>query len=89
VEADIIINGHNHRCGHFSIPMVDPNSDYNLRRKHYVFSGGFISYKGSYADAMQLPPLPEGFLYLTIDKNLRVESNLFYIDERRPDLMEL
>ena len=89
IEANIIINGHNHRCGHFSIPVVDPSSPIGLKRKHYVFSGGFVSYKNSYADAMQLPPLPEAFCYLTIDKNLRVESNIFYIDERCPDLLKV
>lgn len=89
IEADILINGHNHRCGHFSLPLVDPSNPIGLKRKHYVFSGGFVSYQGSYADAMQLPPLPEAFCYLTIDKNLRVESNIFYIDERCPELLKV
>jgi hypothetical protein len=89
IDADIIMQGHNHRCNHFSIPHSDPNSKTGIRRKHYCFMGGFVSYKNSYADAMQMSYLPEAYCYLTIDKNLRVEHNLFYIDERRPDLMKI
>jgi UDP-2,3-diacylglucosamine pyrophosphatase LpxH len=85
IQANIIINGHNHRCGHFSIPNRTING---LERKHYVFSGAFLGY-GGYADSMQLPLLPEAFLYLGINKERRVFSNVFYIDERRSDLLKL
>lgn len=84
VDCDIVMHGHNHRCGHFSIPKTTSEG---LKRKHYVFSGAFLSY-GGYADTMQLPRLPEAFIYLGINKELRVYPNIFYIDERQPQMMK-
>ena len=60
----------------------------DILRKHYVFSGSFLRYKG-YASDMLLPPLPESFIQLSINKDLRVRSNRFNIDECRHDLMEI
>lgn len=85
IMADIVIHGHNHRCGHFSIPTRTMNG---LRRKHYVFSGAFLGY-GGYADSMQLPVLPESFIYLGVNREHRVTPNVFYIDERQPELMSV
>jgi UDP-2,3-diacylglucosamine pyrophosphatase LpxH len=84
INADIIMHGHNHRAGYFSIPTRTSNG---LRRKHYMFTGAFLGY-GGYADAMQLPILPEAFCQLRVNKDVNIRSELFYIDERRPDLME-
>lgn len=84
IDADIVIHGHNHRVGHFSIPKRTPNG---LRRKHYCFSGAFLGY-GGYADSMQLPILPEAFCQLRVNKDCIIRSELFYIDERCPSLMD-
>jgi UDP-2,3-diacylglucosamine pyrophosphatase LpxH len=83
IQADIFINGHNHRAGCFSIPIRSGNG---LKRRHYMFSGAFLSY-GGYADTMQLPILPEAFGHLTVDKDCRVNPTLFYIDQRYPEAM--
>jgi UDP-2,3-diacylglucosamine pyrophosphatase LpxH len=85
VDSDIFINGHNHRCGYFSVPNL---SREGILRRHYAFSGAFLKY-GGYAEAMQLPILPEAFIQLSINKERRVRNNPFYIDEVRPDLLEL
>jgi UDP-2,3-diacylglucosamine pyrophosphatase LpxH len=89
IEADILMHGHNHRCDHFSIPkttVIDNKLD--IIRRHYIFTGSFLRYKG-YASDMLLPPLPESFIQLSINKDLRVRSNRFNIDECKHDLMEL
>jgi hypothetical protein len=79
------MHGHNHRCGHFSIPNKTMTG---LKRKHYIFTGAFLGY-GGYADSMQLPQLPEAFINLGINKELRVLPNIHYIDERTPHLMRV
>lgn len=84
IESDIVIHGHNHRAGHFSIPK---RSQEGLKRKHYCFSGAFLGY-GGYADSMQLPVLPEAFCQLRVNKDANIKSELFYIDERLPESME-
>ena len=85
IQADIFCHGHNHRCGHFSIPIKTMNG---LKRKHYIFSGAFLGY-GGYADAMQLPSLPEAFIILGLNKEGRLFPNIHYIDERKPELMKV
>lgn len=85
IQADLYLNGHNHRCGYFSVPY---RCDEGIRRKHYAFTGAFLRYTG-YPDMMQLPILPEAFLNLSISKDLLVNPNLFYIDQRKPEFLEL
>jgi len=84
IQADILLQGHNHRCQYWSIPLNTPEG---VKRRHYAFTGSFLGY-GGYADQKQLPLLPESFLYLGINKNHRVLSNIFYIDEVAPELMK-
>ena len=84
IISDLYIHGHNHRCGHFSLPIKTTDG---LKRKHYIFSGAFLSY-GGYADAMQLPRLPEAFIILGMNKEGRILPNIHYIDERTPQLMK-
>lgn len=100
IFADVLMHGHNHRCDHFSIPALRPVTikpegklksvvhNREVTRKHYVFTGSFLKYNG-YAEAMQLPILPESFIQLNVNKDLRVGSTQFNIDECRPDLLEL
>lgn len=85
LEADIFLNGHNHRCGYFTTPI---RSKDGIKRRHYVFTGAFLRY-GGYANQMQLPILPEAFIQLNINKEHRIRSNSFYIDENRPDLFKM
>jgi hypothetical protein len=85
IDADLYLNGHNHRCGYFSLPVRTGDG---LRRKHYAFTGAFLSYQG-YPDSMHLPILPEAFIHLSVNKDLRVFNNIFYIDERQPELLSL
>lgn len=85
ITADLYLHGHNHRCGYFTQPTRGPTG---FHRRHYAFTGAFLSY-GGYADMMQLPVLPEAFLHLKINKDQRLRPNFFYIDQVRPDLMEL
>lgn len=85
VMADMILQGHNHRALTFSVPQMTSDG---IKRKHYGFTGAFLSY-GGYADSMQLPPLPEAFIQFSISKDRRVRSNTFYIDEVAPHLMQL
>lgn len=85
ISADMFLHGHNHRCGYFSMPVL---TEAGVGRRHYAFTGAFLSY-GGYADSMQLPILPEAFIQLSINKERRVRNNPFYIDEVRPDLLEL
>jgi UDP-2,3-diacylglucosamine pyrophosphatase LpxH len=89
IYADVLMHGHNHRCDHFSLPALRPTPDGpEVARKHYVFTGSFLRYNG-YAEAMQLPILPESFIQLNVNKDLRIDSKQFNIDETRPDLLEL
>jgi hypothetical protein len=83
ITTDMYFNGHNHRCGHFSIPI---RTHEGLKRKHYVFTGAFLGY-GGYADSMQLPVLPEAFCQLRVNKDSNVRSEIFYIDQRCPEIM--
>lgn len=90
IIADILMHGHNHRCDHFTQPLLLPGPEGQSRvfRKHYVFTGSFLRYNG-YAEAMQLPILPEAFIQLAINKDLRVSSKQYNIDETKPEYMEL
>jgi len=90
IVADIYMQGHNHRCKHFSRPIFMPTeSGKNIvQRRHYVFTGSFLRYTG-YAEAMMLPILPEAFIRLQLTKERRVINKQFNIDEIAPELMEL
>lgn len=87
VDADLVLQGHNHRLDFFTHPIRDLNTDKGMKRRYYAFTGAFLNYDG-YPDEMLLPPLPPAFQFLTVDKNLNVWNIPYYIDQRRPDLME-
>lgn len=88
IEADLFLQGHNHRLDFFSEPVRSLRSDTGVRRRYYAFTGSFLNY-GSYADAMGLPYLPPAFQFLYMDKHGILENTNYFIDQRRPDLMEL
>lgn len=85
VDADLFIEGHNHRLDFFNQPI---KTSTGLKRKYYAFSGAYLKYKG-YPEAMLLPVLPEAFQIITIDSDLIVRSEPYFIDQRRPDLFKL
>jgi hypothetical protein len=89
VLANMFLNGHNHRCDHFSVPQfVRTDEGKTVGRKHYVFTGSFLKYTG-YASAMQLPILPEAFIQLAVNKDMRVLSNQYNIDEVAPQYLDV
>lgn len=85
VDADLHLEGHNHRLAHFDEVNRTPNW---LRTVNYVFTGAFLKYKG-YPDQMQLPILPEAFLRLNINKDLIIDSTKYRIHERKPNLIDV
>lgn len=88
IMADLLMHGHNHRCGHFTQPILVPTPEGRSKvfRKHYVFTGSYLRYNG-YAEAMLLPILPEAFIHLNINKDLRIKSTQYNIDEVKPDML--
>lgn len=90
IAADLMMVGHNHRCDHFTTPgfKIGLEGQREIQRRHYVFTGSFLRYNG-YAEAMQLPILPEAFIQLSINKDMRIRSTQFNIDECKPEYLEL
>ena len=81
IEADLLMQGHNHYCKGFSRPIVTKNG---LKRKYYGFSGHFLAYESSYAHQKNLPWNPEAFIRFSINKNHIVRWNEYHLDERMP-----
>lgn len=81
IEADLLMQGHNHYCKGFSRPIVTKNG---LKRKYYGFTGHFLAYEGSYAHEKNLTWNPEAFLRFQIDRNHVVRWNEYHLDERMP-----
>lgn len=86
IDADVFMEGHNHYCGHISVPIM---SSEGYKRKDYVYSGHFLKYGNSYADYMTLPASPESFIRLDVNKDLVVNSKTFHIDKECPYLVEI
>jgi len=87
VNANLFLQGHNHRLDFFTSPVFDPKSYKGLGRRFYGFTGSFLNYEG-YPDDMELPPLPPAFQFITIDKNLHLNHIDYLIDQRCPEFME-
>ena len=88
IDADLYLEGHNHRLDFFSHPVRTRVYGMGMRRRYYAFSGSFLQYKG-YPNAMTLPVLPEAFQTISINKDFVVRNNPYMIDQVRPDLLEL
>ena len=82
IDADLLMQGHNHRLDFFDEPVMTTTG---LKRKHYLFSGAFLSYDG-YAEAMCKPVLPCGFQVCSLDSKLRLDNTMYNIDECCPDI---
>ena len=77
VVADLLMQGHNHYISYFNRPIRTENG---IKRKHYVFSGHFLEYTGSYAHEKNLQHVPQGFLRLSVDKRLNVTAKEYHKD---------
>lgn len=87
INADLFLQGHNHRLDFFNQPVRDISSPIGLSRRYYGFTGAFLGYKG-YPDEMFLPILPPAFQFITVDKHLNLSYIPYNMDQRRPDLIE-
>ena len=86
IHSNLYLQGHNHRLDFFSVPIRTVNG---LERKYYAFSGAFLNYGvNGYPSQMFLPVLPPAFQFITIDKNVNLSNINYFIDQRRPDLMD-
>jgi len=79
IDADMFLYGHLHQLGHYQKTVLTPNGP---KKKHYVLTGHFLDYDGSYAEAANMEYRPESFMILTINGEMRVDSIFFYSDER-------
>lgn len=77
IQADLLMQGHNHYESYFNRPI---RTKTGIKRKHYVFTGHFLKYFGSYAHEKNLTIFPQAFIKLSIDKNLNVSANEYHKD---------
>lgn len=82
IDADLYIGGHNHRA--MGVSKVFRGLDYKPYRKHYVFNGCFLNYKGSYGEGKYDYLLP---CYPVIDINKKTDNVQFEI-YYEPDIFE-
>ena len=78
IEANLFLMGHCHYLNYWSQPRT--NTD-GYTRRHYLLTGHFLNYKGSYAEINGLRPNPCGFAKIHIDSNLRTNATLYHEDE--------
>ena len=86
-DGDLCMQGHNHYTSFFSKPYRTSNN--LIRRRYFAFTGNYINYFGSYARSKGMNLTPEGFLRITVNKDLKLEGEEYHIDRERPDLMNL
>lgn len=85
ISSDLVFYGHIHRAGAIQkVAVVDGG----YKRRTFVISGHFLSYKNSYAEEMGLKPVPEAFTRVNIDKNLNTTVDIFNIDQVAPELIK-
>lgn len=77
IESDLCMCGHNHYLDYFNRPI---RTEKGIKRKHYVFSGHFLKYYGSYANERNMVHSPQGFLRLNIDRNLVLRCDEYHKD---------
>ena len=76
IQADIYLEGHNHRCLNWNKLYRDKNG---LYRKYYGYTGAFLNYDG-YADSMYLDIEPPAYQTISINKNKRIRFNQHFCD---------
>lgn len=82
IEADLYLEGHNHRCMWWN--SLIRNKD-GIKRKYYGYTGSFLNYEG-YVDSMYLPIEPPAFMTININQNRIVKSNQYFCDEMTPHI---
>jgi len=86
ITSNLYLEGHNHRLDFFSVPLRTVNG---LSRKYYAFTGAFLNYGvNGYPSQMFLPVLPPAFQFITLDKHSNLSNIPYFVDQRRPDLMD-
>lgn len=77
IQADIYLEGHSHRLLAWNKFYVDKEG---LHRKYYGYTGAFLNYGGSYAEAQYLDVEPPAYQTISINKNKRVKFNQHFCD---------
>jgi predicted phosphodiesterase len=88
-EADIYCMGHVHKLGYLEDDRFAVGIDPETRRQtikiisngHFLFSGHFMGYIGSYAQQMLLTPEPAGYPILTFRPNETLDVQLVWEHE--------
>lgn len=75
--ADLLMQGHNHYLSYFNRPI---RTKEGIKRKHYAFTGHYLKYTGSYAHEKNMVHNPQGFLRLSVDRNLNVSAKEYHKD---------
>ena len=78
IEANLYLYGHAHYLNSWS--LVHKEGD-TYKRRHYVLTGHYLNYEGSYAQEKMLKPSLPGFSKISIDGNHRTKTTLYNIDE--------
>lgn len=82
IQADIYLEGHNHRCMNWNNLYIDKEG---LHRKYYGYTGSFLNYNG-YADSMYLPIEPPAYQTISINKNRKIKFHQHFCDEECPHI---
>ena len=77
IQADIYLEGHNHRLLAWNKFYIDKEG---LHRKYYGYTGAFLTYGGSYAEAQYLDVEPPAYQTISINKNKRIKFNQHFCD---------
>lgn len=86
IDANLYMYGHAHYSNSWS-KIIKTGNIY--KRKHYVLTGHFLNYDGSYAQEKLLKPELPSFSKITINKNLRTVIEQYHIDEQREEVNNL
>lgn len=74
IDANIYLHAHNHYCEFSQKFQRDANGGY---LKHFVFTGHFMNYHGSYAHNKGLTVSPPSFMRIDVDRDLNVGFKKF------------
>lgn len=92
VDADILLEGHNHRCHSFPTYIKTSIDEGKMKPRLYSFGGHALRYNKSYAHAKTLPILPEAFNRVNVvdaHGKLHYDTKEFFIHRYRPDLFKI
>ena len=78
IEANLYLYGHAHYLNSWSLVHKDGDT---YKRRHYVLTGHYLNYEGSYAQEKMLKPSLPGFSKISVDSNHRTMVDLYNYDE--------